>query len=153
MSQLQEDLTFFSDLIIVDVSENFLPFEPFGALPALQDLRMACNNIKFIGDIIGFDSLMYLDLSYNQFDISSVSRLEGLTNLRELDLCGNNLGGLPQMTNFMKLEKILLEYNRIEDGSVFSALSTVPNLRHVGLANNFLSKIPFDSCATGNMRF
>eukprot|EP01037_Dinobryon_pediforme_P019850 gene19850-20344_t len=96
---------------------------------------------------------MYLDLSYNQIDISSVSRLEGLTNLRELDLCGNNLGGLPQMTNFMKLEKILLEYNRIEDGSVFSALSTVPNLRHVGLANNFLSKIPFDSCATGNMRF
>ena len=56
----------------------------------------------------------------------SVSRLESLVNLKEIDLSGNNLGGLPAtIYPFKKLEKIVLDYNRIEDGNVFSALSTV----------------------------
>lgn len=129
---LQDDMTFFSELIVADVSENFLRFESFGAFPVLQDFRIACNNIRQIGELRGFAWLMYLDLSYNQLDISSVSRLEGLVNLKEVDLSGNNLGALPAtMSSFKKLEKIVLDYNRIEDGSVFSALSTmVPTSSH-----------------------
>ena len=119
-------MTFFSELVVADVSENCLRFESFGAFPVLQELRIACNGIKHIGELRGFAWLMYLDLSYNQLDIKSVSRLDGLVNLKEIDLSGNNLGGLPSsMSSFKKLEKIVLDYNKIEDGSVFSALSSM----------------------------
>jgi len=151
-SVVEDDLPYFSELIIADVSENNLSLESFGALPALQDLRIACNRISIINELRGFDRLQYLDLSYNRLNINSVQNLDGIPNLKELDLCGNNLGGLPPMSNFLKLEKILLEYNKIDDGAVFSVLSNIPNLRHVGLANNFLSRIPSDACYEGSMR-
>lgn len=145
-------MAFFTDLIVIDASENYLSLEPFGILQSLKELRMACNNISIVKELHGFENLMYLDLSYNRLDKASVLSLAVLPNLKDLDLSGNNLRELPLMTTFASLEKIILEYNSIDDPAVFSALSNVPNLRHIALANNFLSRIPSDACVEGSLR-
>jgi len=47
-STVEEDLLHFTELTLLDVSENFLQLNPFGIIPQLQDLRMACNRIRLI---------------------------------------------------------------------------------------------------------
>ncbi len=157
VSVVADDFTFFSELLFLDVSENFLSLEPFGAFPKLRELRIACNNIsgfyEFEGQLAGFDCLMYLDLSYNKLTTASVQFLDVLPNLRELDLCGNSLKMLPfEMFRFFQLEKLLLDYNKIENNQIFAVLAAVPNLRQVSLANNFLSSVPAESCVNGGLR-
>ncbi len=154
-SVVADDFTFFTELLYMDVSENFLTLEPFGAFPKLRELRMACNRLSnFSNELLGFSSLMYLDLSYNSLSPESVQALDVLPNLRELDLCGNNLQMLPvEMYRFFTLEKLLLDYNKIENNQIFSVLAAMPNLRHVSLANNFLSQISHDCCSNGGLRF
>eukprot|EP01038_Epipyxis_sp_PR26KG_P013247 gene13247-17753_t len=142
-SVLADDLIFFTQLLYIDLSENSLPLFPFGALPNLVELRIACNKIERIDQLLGFHRLMYLDLSYNSLTVESIEQLDVLINLKELDMSGNNLEHLPSdMTKFIILEKIILDYNKFENNNIFIILSTIPNLRHVGLANNFLSYIP-----------
>jgi Leucine-rich repeat (LRR) protein len=152
-SVIDEDLTYFSDLFFLDVSENYLPFTPFGALPNLQELRMACNHMQTIDDLYGFNKLMYLDLSYNQLSVDSIMSLSVLPMLKELDLCGNNLSTLPpDLSNFQSLEKILLEYNKFDNNRIFQILGTIPNIRFIDLSHNYLSFIPRETCEYGGLR-
>jgi len=153
-----EDLTFFTGLVYLDLSENFLPLEPFGVLPALEELRLACNNIHEIGDIPPnqghFERLLRLDLSYNSLTLRSVQVLDAMPSLVELDLCGNNLRGLPlDMFRFPCLEKLLLEHNKIDDNGVFVTLCCMKRLRHVSLAYNFLSSVAPACCYEGFFKF
>jgi Leucine-rich repeat (LRR) protein len=150
---VEDDLVFFTELLYVDVSENFLPFLPLGSFPKLIELRMACNDLSNIENVYGFDNLLYLDLAYNKLTRSSVQNLDVIPNLKELDLSGNNLRELPSMmSSFLVLEKLVLEYNKIEDNDIFNVLGSMPNLRYVDLANNFLSIIPPESCTNENLR-
>ena len=154
LSVVEDDFTFFTGLMLIDVSENNLDIAPFGCLPRLKELRMACNNIKTVDRLFGFEKLLFLDLSYNKLTHRSVQSLDTLPSLRELDLCGNNLRGLPsEMYRFYTLEKLLLDNNKIDDNGIFSVLCTVPNLRHLSMAYNFLWKIPPECCAEGNFRY
>ena len=148
-----EDLSFFTGLSFLDASENLLDLAPFGILPRLKDLKLACNNITTVSRISGFENLQTLDLSYNKLALSSVQALDFLPNLRELDLCGNDLRMLPiDMYRFGSLEKLLLENNKIADNNVFPILCSMPNLREVSLAYNFLSEIAWECCAEGYFR-
>lgn len=150
-----QDLSYFTNLKHLDVSENRLPLGPFGALPKLRELRLACNEMADLqGNMVGFQHLIYLDLSYNKLSVTNVQFLDFLPNLRDLDLSGNNLGGLPpEMFRFAALEKIILDFNQMEDGFVFQHLAGISNLRHVSLANNFLSIFPKNICADDNFKF
>ena len=79
--------------------------------------------------------------------------IDALPNLRELDLNGNDLRMLPvDMYRFQSLEKLLLENNKIADNNVFPILCTMPNLREVSLAYNFLSEIIPECCKDGYFR-
>lgn len=139
---VEEDLAFFTGLLSLDVSDNYLNISHFGIFPRLKELRMACNRISSIPQLEGFEKLIVLDLSYNNLNFESVLSLSTIPQLKELDLCGNNLRGLPpHMEQFRVLEKILLEHNKIEDNSTFDSLSCLPNIRVISLAFNFLSKI------------
>ncbi len=147
----EEDMQFFTGLEYLDVSENNLNIAAFQNLSSLVELRLACNNIFNIGDLYGFESLQRLDLSYNKLTVISVQALQSLPNLRELDLCGNDIKGLPiDMFRFASLEKILLEHNKIDDNNVFAILSSIPKLRYVSVAYNFLSNISPNSCNEGH---
>lgn len=150
---VEDDLTYFTELLFVDASENFLELSSFGAIPKLIELRIACNHITEINDLFGFNQLMYLDLSYNKLRMDNIQALEVLPNLKELDLCGNNLGDLPdEWQNFEKLEKLLLNYNKLENNQIFMQLAAAPNLRHLGVANNFLSIFSENATANDGLR-
>eukprot|EP00605_Chrysophyceae_sp_TOSAG23-4_P001392 GSChrysophyteH1.ASY1.ANO1.1512.1 assembled CDS len=147
---VEEDLMHFDHLQFLDVSENRLQLSMFAGLLRLKALNLACNSINTVEPSYGFDSLTLLDLSYNQLTQRSVQLLDFLPQLKELDLCGNNLAGLPhEMYRFRTLEKLLLDNNKIDDNNVFNILCTVPNLRYISLAYNFLHCIPEQCCAEG----
>jgi Leucine-rich repeat (LRR) protein len=153
-SVVTEDLGYFVNLQYVDASENHLNLEAFGALPSLTELRLSCNQIDGIQRITGFPCLSVLDLSYNIISAAGVFLLQQLPALRELDLCGNELKVLPlHMSQFLRLEKILLENNKMEDNEVFTRLSEIPNLRYASVAYNFLSKINPSCCKRGCFRY
>lgn len=140
---IDEDLAYFSELLYVDVSENFLPLHPFGALPVLRELRMACNHIKHVGELYGFENLLYLDLSYNSLTPEAVLELSAMPRLKEVDLSGNQLRALPaDLSGFAVLEKLVLEYNKFDDNAVFVSIATIPNLRALDVSHNFLSHLP-----------
>ena len=145
-----EDLSFFTGLIYLDVSENFLNISPFGVLPRLKFFKCCYNNIININNITGFEKLIYLDLSYNRLTLESVQNLDCLPSLKELDLCGNDLRSLPiDMYRFASLEKLLLEHNKIADNDIFPIICTIPRLEKVDLSYNFLSHISSECCSQG----
>lgn len=151
---LEEDLVFFTHLVSLDVCENFLDLEMFRCLPKLKELRIACNNmheVELSGNSSGeFSSLLSLDISYNSLSLRSVQSLDCLVNLRELDLSGNSLGGLPhEMYRFHNLEKLFLDNNKIDDNNIFSILCAMENLRYLSVAYNFLSAVPAGTMEEG----
>jgi len=149
---VEEDLPHFTNMTGLDVSENNLQMHMFAGLPRLKVLNMACNSIQSIeSDAYGrFGALTSLDLSYNALTLRSVQNLDFLPSLKELDLCGNNLCGLPmEMYRFISLEKLLLDNNKMDDNSIFNLLCTMPNLRQCSLAYNFLHKIHPQCCGEG----
>ena len=152
------DFPFFTELLFLDVSENFLNVGYFGNLPKLEELRLVCNGIREIRseELLGFGkflSLKFLDLSYNSLSPGSISSLGCLKHLKELNLCGNFLTSLPtQMESFNVLEKLLLENNKFESADIFHSIADLPNLREVSLAYNFLANIPSDLCSVSKFR-
>lgn len=154
-SVVEEDLTYFTELLYMDVSENQLPFMSFGALPKLRELRMACNFISVIeDDLYGFNQLMFLDLSYNQLTVDSILALSTLPILKELDLSGNNLKTLPpDFSTFQSLDKLLLQYNKLDNNDIFISLASIPNLRTLDVSHNYFSKFPTESCSGDRFRF
>ena len=138
-----EDLTFFSNLVYIDVGDNMLPFECFGPLPALEELHIHCNMIKKISTFKGFPRLEILDLSYNKITKDGIAKLMKLPLLRVLDLTCNSLNSLPPLlTDFKTLEVLSLERNRLEREETLLALSSCPNLRELNLSHNFFRGIP-----------
>eukprot|EP01039_Chlorochromonas_danica_P000757 gene757-821_t len=150
LSVIEEDLPYFTELLYLDLSENRLPLSPFGALPQLRELRMVCNHLQQIDEITGFQKLLFLDLSYNSINLESIIELTMIPILKELDLSGNGLHSLPMdLSAFQYLEKIVLEYNKLDDNNVFLALASLPNIRHVDVSHNYLSVLPTTLCHEG----
>lgn len=120
VSAVQEDLTFFVRLQILDAGDNTLPFETFAILPQLDELRLPCNSIR---DVVlesgGYSGLRRLDLSYNILSGDALSMLARLPSLTDLDLTCNGLTELPEDAgNFQELQKLSLERNQLESDAV-----------------------------------
>lgn len=151
----EDDLAFFSEMLCLDVSENYLQLSHFSNIPKLEELKLACNNIEkiqieVVQRVENFSSLRLLDLSYNQLSSDSVLSLGCLQCLKELNLCGNQLKSLPVLTGcYNTLAKLLLERNRLDSSLVFCCLAYLPSLRELGLAYNFLGNVPPESCGAG----
>jgi hypothetical protein len=68
------DFPFFTELLFLDVSENFLNVGYFGYLPKLEELRREIRSEELLG-FGKFLSLKFLDLSYNSLSAGSISSL------------------------------------------------------------------------------
>ncbi|CAM9645145.1 unnamed protein product, partial [Phaeothamnion confervicola] len=148
-----EDVTYFSQLERIDAGGNLLPFSAFSALPRLRELRLPCNGLTDLTPpphalcgvkrLTGYSALMFLDLSYNALSQAALGALAGLPQLQELDLTCNGLWRLPaELTAARSLERLTLERNRFEDPQVLVLLAALPALRHLGLAYNYLTRLP-----------
>lgn len=150
---VEQDLSYFTELLCIDASENYLSLSSFGILPKLRELRLVYNHITTIEELYGFSSLLYLDLSYNKLTIESIQALSALPQLKDLDLSGNELPTLPSsLSNFQSLEKLVLDNNKLRNNMIFITLSAIPNLRVLSVSHNFFSKIPLECCEFGGFR-
>ena len=144
---VEEDFRFFTKLEFLDASENNLNFNNFHSLPILKELRLVCNGITHIDEVIGFERLLVLDLSYNKLSTRSFQNLAFIPNLMELDVSGNSLKALPyDMSKFVALRRLIAENNKFDDNYSFEKLSKIPGLEHCDLAYNYLSKFPAKAC-------
>ncbi|KAF0692549.1 Aste57867_16361 [Aphanomyces stellatus] len=142
-SVVSDDLLFFTNLVFLDMSDNQAPLEPVGALHALKELDFQCNALNKIQNIAGFDSLEWLNLSFNCLASSDVEELAKLPKLRELYVASNRVASLPPiMDRFVRLETLSLERNNIHGTDIFALLSVVPRLKNLNLSHNKITEFP-----------
>ncbi|OQR93312.1 hypothetical protein THRCLA_08473 [Thraustotheca clavata] len=142
-SVIADDLQYFTNLSCLDMSDNQAPFEPLGALPVLKELDFQCNALHKITNLVGFDCLEWLNLSFNCLVGKDIEELSKLPKLRELYLASNWITSLPPvMDRFARLETLSLERNNIQGIGLFLLLAVAPRLRNLNLSHNKITEFP-----------
>ncbi len=96
------------------------------------------NEISDLSPLSGMTNLKELDLSTN--NITDISVLSGLTNLTVLNLGDNNISDISPLAGLTNLKELNLFRNNITDISVLSGLT---NLTVLNLGDNNISDISF----------
>jgi len=104
-------------------------------LKLLKVLRIAgsiFNNFQIsdISSLAGLTRLQILDLSNNQ--ISDISSLACLTGLQILDLSNNQISDISSLSSLIELKRLDLVSNKISDASLIN----LPKLESLNLCNN-----------------
>ena len=74
-----------------------------------------------------------LDLSLQAIkDITTIKGLDSLTDLKELDLSGNEISEIDGLDKLVRLESLDLQYNKISEISGLNKLTNVKELRFGG---------------------
>lgn len=147
-SSIAEDLTYFTELRTLDVSDNQLRLGDVLPFPGLETVHLVCNGISSLNDVRACDSLslstlLALDLAYNRIPSRDLLCLSAFTALQHLDVSNNGLRSLPSdLSSLSQLTHLALEANQLESSEVFHALGTLPSLQALNLARNRLSQVP-----------
>jgi tetratricopeptide (TPR) repeat protein len=96
----------------------------------------AMGTIRQLNDVRNFIYLAGLFIGYN--NISDISPLAGLTNLKALTFYGNEISDISPLANLTNLEGLDLRYNHITD---ISPLAGLLNLTYLTLDHNGISDI------------
>ncbi|KAJ9555960.1 hypothetical protein OSB04_010574 [Centaurea solstitialis] len=129
-------------------------FTPLFHIRSLEQLVISHN--RFVGEIPGdgfgnLTQLVYLDLSWNNFNGSIPYQIFRLTNLRHLDMSFNSFEGNlgPELGKLQNLERLDLSMNYLT-GSIPEEIGNLTKLRSFNLQDNFFSGgIP---CSIANMK-
>lgn len=104
-----------------------------------KQLDLSGKGIKNIAHIEGLSNIKFLDLidlSNNQF--SEINGLERLENLKTLNLSNNKIGEIKNLNDLLNLESLELSENKIKE---IQGLHTLINLENLNLSNNQISEI------------
>ncbi|CAH8442834.1 unnamed protein product [Schistosoma rodhaini] len=157
LEDLEPDLHLkFTSLRKLVAADNALSLECFKNFNELVELDLSLNQINSLSRYSpGFDSLQYLNLSYNFLQSADIEKLGYLPSLRILYLSGNDLRKLPPdlsetgltsdehiVFKFAKLEILHLDDNKLSDAQDFASLGTLPRLTYLNLANNRFTTVP-----------
>ncbi|CAE7186122.1 Xrra1 [Symbiodinium pilosum] len=154
----EEDLTFFSNLDRVDLSDNQLGyehlFEQITRLPRLGTLNLACNSISTlqVGNGI-LQSLEVLDLSFNGLHGDVLGQLARLPSLVWLNLASNCISSLPpeaELVGLQALEELILDSNDLVQFMQWRSLDAVPHLRKLSLMSNRVKRLKDDAPDTAS---
>lgn len=132
-----------SKLRTLNLDHNQLTSIPMGLPLSIKELYLKGNLIEQLhgGAFTGMSQLMVLDLSTNRLTNKGLlsNPLLHATSLESLNLAGNMLKHVPQhlprSLKTLNLQSNLIVYIKK------SALSTLKNLEHLGLARNQISKV------------
>ncbi|XP_018647844.1 putative ras suppressor protein 1, rsu1 [Schistosoma mansoni] len=157
LEDLEPDLHLkFTSLRKLVAADNALSLECCKNFNGLVELDLSLNQINSLSRYSpGFDSLQYLNLSYNFLQSADIEKLGYLPSLRILYLSGNDLRKLPPdlsetgltsdehiVFKFSKLEILHLDDNKLSDAQDFASLGTLPRLTYLNLANNRFTTVP-----------
>ena len=142
----EEGFEAFSGLSMVDCSGNALPLTPFGALPALQELILACNSMQLVAEIApgrSFLRLTTLDLSFNMLTEASIGELAQVPLLSTLKLKCNGLEAMPRnLDSFVQLTDLDLSQNSLSMPQTFRDLLSMKRMRVLDLSENAFDRVP-----------
>lgn len=139
-----------------------------GQFEKLEDIHLENNRLRFIPEQFSdLDSLKLLSLRFNQLSSEGIAPLYKLVGLEDIDLEGNQItmlskevGNWENMRRFSisenPIRELPLEFQRLKKleqigfgqlqyinwESIFSILSTLPNLRRVGMFRMNLKQMP-----------
>ncbi len=102
----------------------------------VQTLLLRYNNITDVTPIAHLTNLRTLNLGYNQ--IQDISSLSALINLQHLFLDHNMIESISALQNFFHLQLLLLGYNQITDLTPLNGLS---GIQYLNLWNNNISDL------------
>lgn len=146
-----KDILVLSHLKSFVAEDNLLEdFSALGQIESMQNLNLACNNIKTLPSLSSglFCRLQVLDLSFNFIPVADIfsnnSDWAWLPSLRQLDLSGNQLWFLPDVLgSFPSLTRLCLDCNEL-CGEALIPLGGLPCLQYLGLSDNRVSDVPLD---------
>ncbi|XP_027177096.1 receptor-like protein EIX1 [Coffea eugenioides] len=131
----------FLDLVVNNFNNNMVP-SWLCNLTGLHDLRFGNNNLydPIHGLFDQMTSLVYLDLSPNRFDASTLKSLCNASSLTYLDLSDNNLQGsiASEIGQLINLTYLDLSGNNVQ-GSIPSEIGQLPKLTRLLLSSNKLN--------------
>ena len=135
-----------AQLTSLDLSHNEVTSLDTGSLPpALQELRLGHNFIRFIGhDVFSNSSVHTLDMANNQINHLPASLLRGVP-LRALLLANNTLSALPEdaLHGQKQLETLDLSGNLVSSASLSPGLARdLFSLMELDLSGNLLTASP-----------
>lgn len=131
-----------TELELLNVSQNKISIIPqgIGNILKLKRLDLSNNFLEIILSQIGsLYNLEELILSKNKIKQIQPGSLARLSNLKYLDLHNNNLDSFSEIPNSIKLDCLILGYNRIVD---IVNLRHCPNLTVLDINNNKLENFP-----------
>lgn len=154
----EEDLSFFTHLDRVDLSDNQLGYEhlleQIARLPRLGTLNLACNSITSLQVGAGIlQSLEVLDLSFNGLHGDVLGQLARLPSLVWLNLASNCISSLPpeaELVGLQALEELILDSNDLVQFMQWRSLDAVPHLRKLSLMSNRVKRLKDDAPDTAS---
>lgn len=97
-----EDLTYFKNLISIDLSDNQVQLDWLRNLENVQEIDLQYNSLSQLELEAGmFQHLKYLHLSYNRIPAAHMQMLQHLPNLLILNLASNDLCTLPSDLSYL----------------------------------------------------
>lgn len=159
---VEEDLAYFTGLIYLDVSENFLNIDCFKQIPKLKELKLTCNNIRHIDPLV--PDLMTTTHSHHIEPHNQMMREEyDPDNLNAEEHADMQQGVKSVIYPYLTTEQLIelgagyqqliildLSYNRLTIESV-RALYYMKALTELDLTGNNLKNVPGDMYAFENL--
>jgi Leucine-rich repeat (LRR) protein len=144
LTSIPEEIGFLTELEVVNFSFNKINLIPniIGNLKKIKKLDLSENLITSIPLEINYLSLLEeLILFKNKIvsDSKNLINLEGLVNLKYLDLHNNFFVEFMGLPNSEKLDTLIMGYNRLEK---IQNLNSAPNLSVLDLNNNKIENFP-----------
>ncbi|XP_064638751.1 protein phosphatase 1 regulatory subunit 7-like [Lineus longissimus] len=132
-----KELTSCSQLTALDLSYNRLDsVVALNCLPNLEELQVANNRLKVVGDLSRCRKLQDIDFSGNR--LTDLSGLKGLPNLMVLNVSRNHLFNLKSVGKLRSLQELNISYNKVSELS--SLVQQFPNLEILNISNNSIEK-------------
>ncbi len=169
-TQFPVELSTLTNLKSIIIWYNYIEFIPEGInqFEKLEEINLENNRLRFIPEqFSNLDSLKVLSLRFNQLSSEGIAPLYKLAGLEDIDLEGNQIVALSkEVANWKQMKRfsisenpikgLPLEFRQLEKleqigfgqlqyfnwESTFSILSTLPNLRRVGMFRMNLKQMP-----------